>query len=277
MMASLASAAPLSALPFRLLAELLDRQRTLAVYGLAVLIVTLPLFAVQLVDQRVLHGVNVWVKPVKFLVSIGVFSLTAAWFFGYIRPERRGALLMRATVWVLIVTGSFELLWIGWQASQGLNSHFNNSSAFFAIMYALMGLSAVLLVGTTLPLAWEICRRPATGVRPDFAAAIVIGLLLTFVLGGGLGGYMSVQPGHAVGAEGGHVPVFGWNRSGGDLRIAHFLGIHAQQALPILAALAAPLAAGLRWGVLAAGTFFYVAATIALFVQAVAGRALLPA
>lgn len=276
-MASLASPSLIVALPVRFIAELDDRQRTLANYGFALLTIALLLLVLQLLDPRLLNGVNVWVKPVKFLVSISVFSLTAAWFFGYIRPERRGALLMRATVWVLIVMGSFELLWIGWQASQGLNSHFNNSSAFFAIMYALMGLSAVLLVGTTLPLAWEICRRPATGVRPDFAAAIVIGLLLTFVLGGGLGGYMSVQPGHAIGAEGGHVPVFGWNRSGGDLRVAHFLGIHAQQALPILAALAAPLAARLRWGVLAAGTFFYVAATIALFVQAVAGRALLPA
>ncbi len=48
---------------------------------------------------------------------------------------------------------------------------------------------------------------------------------------------MSQQAGHAVGAEGGQVPLFGWNRSGGDLRVAHFLGIHAEQAIPLLAAL----------------------------------------
>ena len=66
------------------------RQRTLALYGHR------PAdhrafrwSSLQLVDPRTLHGVNVWVKPVKFLVSVGVFSLTAAWFFGYIRPERR--------------------------------------------------------------------------------------------------------------------------------------------------------------------------------------------
>lgn len=272
----MASLAPPSAIPSRLRAELFERQRTLTLYGIALLIAALPLLAAQLIDPRTLHGVNVWVKPVKFLVSVGVFSLTAAWFLGYIRPERRSSRAMRATVWVLIAMGTFELIWITWQASQGLDSHFNTSTAFYAIMYAMMGLSAVLLVGTTLPLAWEIARRPAPGLRPDFVAAVVIGLVLTFALGGGLGGYMSSQTGHSVGAEGGHVPMVGWNRSGGDLRVAHFMGIHAQQAIPILLALAAPLAARFRWLVLAGGVALYVAATLAIFAQAIAGRALLP-
>ena len=257
-------------------AELIHRQPTLALFGLVLLSLALPLLVLQLVDTRQLAGVSVWVKPVKFLVSIGAFSLTAAWFFGYIRPERRRSRAMRWTVWTLVAMGSFELLWIGWQASQGLPSHFNATTPFFAIMYALMGVSAVLLVGTTLPMAWEIGRRPAAGVRPDFAAAVVIGLLLTFVLGGGLGGYMSSQTGHSVGAEGAMVPLFGWNRGGGDLRVAHFMGIHAQQAIPILLVLAAPLAARLRWLVLAAGVAAYVMATLAVFAQAVSGQALLP-
>ena len=272
-MASLALSSPFSS---RIFTELFERQRTLTLYGITLLVAALPLLAAQLIDPRTLHGVNVWVKPVKFLVSVGVFSLTAAWFFGYIRPERSGSPAMRATVWTLIATGTFELVWIGWQASQGLDSHFNTSTPFYAIMYAMMGLSAVLLVGTTLPLAWEIGRRSVAGLRPDFVAAVVIGLLLTFLLGGGLGGYMSSQTGHSVGAEGGHVPMFGWNRSGGDLRVAHFMGIHAQQAIPILLALAAPLTARLRWLVLAGGVALYVTATLAIFAQAVAGRALLP-
>jgi len=274
-MASLASS-PASSSPAWIRAELVLRQPTLALYGLALLTLAVPLVVLQLVDPRTLHGINVWVKPVKFLVSVGVFSLTAAWFFGYIRPERRSSLAMRATIRVLIAMGSFELLWIGWQASQGLDSHFNTSTTFFTMMYALMGVSAVLLVGTTLPLAWEIARRPVAGLRPDFVAAVVIGLVLTFLLGGALGGYMSSQPGHSVGAQGGHVPMFGWNRSGGDLRIAHFMGIHAQQAIPILLALATPLATRLRWVVLTGGVALYVAATLAIFAQAVAGRALLP-
>lgn len=272
-------ALPLPPVPFRpVAAELIARQRTLAFYGLSLLLLALVGAALQTVDPRVLaSGVNVWVKPVKFLVSVGVFALTAAWFFGCIRPDRRAALLPRLVVVMLTVAGSFELLWIVWQAGNGLESHFNHDTRFYDMMYSLMGLFAVILIGSTLPLAWEIARRPAAGIRSDFIAAVVIGLLLTFLLGGGLGGYMSAQPGHSVGATGGHVPLFGWNRSGGDLRVAHFLGIHAQQAIPILALLIGGLPARRRWTLLAGGTLAYVGVTLAVFAQAVAGRPLLPA
>lgn len=268
---------PIHPLPLTPLAELIERQRPLALYGLALLMLALVGAAMQTVDPRVLaSGVNVWVKPVKFLVSVGVFALTAAWFFGYIRPERRSALLPRMVVVMLIGAGSLELLWIGWQAGNGLESHFNNDTPFFNMMYSLMGLFAVILIGSTLPLAWEIARRPAAGTRSDFVAAVVIGLTLTFLLGGGLGGYMSAQPGHNVGATGGHVPLFGWNRSGGDLRTAHFLGIHSEQAIPLLAALVAGWPGRARWAALGAGTLAYVALALAVFAQAVAGRPLLP-
>ena len=178
----------------------------------------------------------------------------------------------------LIASGTFELAWISWQAAHGLESHFNTSTPFYAGMYALMGIGATILVGTTLPLAWEIGRRPAPHLNSDFVAAVVIGLLLTFLLGGILGGYMSSQHGHSVGLEGGRIPFFGWNRSGGDLRIAHFLGIHAEQAIPILSALLAEAGLGLRTrrAALIAGATGYAALTLAIFAQAVAGQALFP-
>jgi len=257
---------------------LFSRHRLLATYGLVMIEVGILVLMFQVIDPRTLEsGVNIWVKPAKFFVSVGLFSVTAAWFMGYVRPERRRSRLMRGTVAMLIVAGSFELAYISWQAAQGLESHFNVSSPHFILMYQLMGVASVLLVATTLPLAWEIARRPAAGLPGSFVAAVVIGLLLTFLLGGGLGGYMSSQPGHAVGEIGGHTPVFGWNRLGGDLRVAHFFGIHAEQAIALLGALIAGFAARTRWLLLAAGTVAYVAVTLAVFAQAVAGRSLLPA
>ena len=273
-MTALAFPAPMVRLP--ILSELLERQRPLALYGLAVLLLALPLLALQAVDPRTLHGVSVWMKPAKFLVSVGVFALTAAWFWGYVRPERRNSRTMRWTARTLIAAASFELLYIGLQAARGLDSHFNFSSAFHIAMYALMGVAALILTATTLPLAWEIARRPRAGLSRDFRAALVAGLVLTFLLGAGLGGYMSQMPGHSVGAEGGRVLFFGWNRSGGDLRIAHFLGIHSEQAIPLLAVLVAGWSARARWAALGAGTAAYVALTLAVFAQAVAGRPLLP-
>jgi hypothetical protein len=258
-------------------AELFVRQGTLAMYGIAMLALAVVVLLLQAIDPRLLEsGVNVWVKPAKFFSSVGILAVTAAWFFGYVRPERRNSRLMRATVAVLIASATFELLWISWQAANGLESHFNNETPFYSMMYGLMGLFAVLLVGTTLPLAWEIGRRPAEHLRRDYVAAVVIGLVLTFLLGGMLGGYMSSQAGHSVGAEGGRTFFFGWNRSGGDLRVAHFLGIHAEQAIPIIAALTAGMATKARWAAVIIGSAAYAALTLAVFAQAVAGRPLFP-
>ena len=264
--------------PAALLAEFNRRHPLLTRYGLAMLALGAVAMVFQMIDPRTLaSGVNVWVKPAKFFVSVGVFALTAAWFMGYVRQERRTSWLMQITAWALIASGSFELIYIAFQASQGLESHFNLSTPFHIAMYALMGIGAVILTATTLPLAWEIARRPAPGLQPSFIAAVVIGLLLTFILGGWMGGYMSSQPGHAVGQVGGSVPLFGWNRLGGDLRIAHFLGIHAEQAIPLIAAAGATLPAVPRWAAVFGGSLAYTALTLAIFLQAVAGRALLPA
>ena len=263
--------------PSQLLAEFDRRHRPLTRYGLVMLALGAVAIALQFVDPRALaSGVGIWVKPAKFFVSVGVFALTAAWFMGYVRPERRASPLMRGTAAALIASGTFELAYIVFQAAQGLESHFNTGTPFHAVMYALMGLGAVILTATTLPLAWEIARRPAPGLQRSFVAAVVIGLILTFILGGWMGGYMSSQTGHAVGQIGGSVPLFGWNRLGGDLRVAHFLGIHAEQAIPLLAAAVAGASARFRWAALLAGSVAYAALTLAIFFQAVAGRALLP-
>jgi hypothetical protein len=270
-MTALQLASPRSTVP--VLSSLFERQPALAAYGLLLVALSAMTFALQSFDTRVLSGdVNVWVKPTKFFFSIGVFALTSAWFFGYVRPERRNAPAMRYVVWALIAAGSFELAYISLQAFRGLESHFNESTTFHMVMYALMGVGAVVLISTTLPLAWEIGRRPVAGLRPDYVAAVVIGLVLTFVFGGGLAAYMSSTGGHSVGTDGGHFPLFGWNRTGGDMRVAHFFGMHLEQALPLLAAIAVPLSPRSRWAILAAGVVAGAGITLAVFFQAIGAQ-----
>jgi hypothetical protein len=266
----------LNAAPRGILGEAWHRQRTLTAYGLLLVVLTPLLLLLQQIDLRTIDDIDIWAKPTKFVFSVAVFALTSAWFFGYVRPDRRRTPSLRAMVAVIIAAGSFEIIYIAWQAGHGLASHFNKSSTFYEIMYALMGLGAVSLVATTLPLAWEIGRRPAPRLSPQFVAAVVMGLVLCFVLGGGFGIYMSQQPGHAVGLVHGHAPLFGWNRAGGDLRIAHFLGIHAQQAIPILGLLIGGLSRQLRWPVLIGGSVAYASLAVALFIEALKGQPLLP-
>jgi hypothetical protein len=266
----------MDAAPRGVLREALHRQRTLTAYGLLLLVLTPFMLLAQQIDLRTFDDIDVWAKPTKFVFSVAVFALTTAWFFGYVRPDRRKAPSLRAIVAVIIAAGSFEIIYISWQAGHGLASHFNKSSTFYEIMYGLMGLGAVSLVAAALPLAWEIGHRPAPGLSPPFVASVVIGLVMCFVLGGGFGAYMAQQPGHAVGLIGGHAPFFGWNRAGGDLRIAHFLGIHAQQAIPLLGLLIGALSPRLRWPTLIGGSAAYAALAVALFSEATKGHPLLP-
>lgn len=263
--------APVMTMPLRF-----TQQPVLTAFGLLLLALLVPVLIAMQIDPRMLDGVSVWTKPAKFLFSIAVHVLSFAWFMGYVAPERRDTPGMRHAVWILVAANSFELLWIGWQAAHGLPSHFNQDTPFYAAMYALMGIAVLLIIAQNIPLARAIWRYPAAGITRDFAAAVAIGLLLTVLLGGGFGIYMSQQPGHAVGAVGGHLPLFGWNRIGGDLRVAHFLGIHAEQAIPLLALLVVRFNRTTRWIVILTGSISYTALTAALFVQAVMGLPFLP-
>jgi hypothetical protein len=255
-----------------ILGQLLRRQRVLSRFALALLLLLVPVLVASMIDTRTLDGVSVWAKPAKFLFSIAVHVLTFAWFVGYVRSDQRETPWMRCVVGVLIAANIFELAWIGWQAAHGLHSHFNYDTPFFGMMYALMGAAVLLIVGANIPLAWAIWRHPADDLRPEYRAAVIIGLLFTVVLGGGFGIYMSQQIGHAVGAGTGHLPLFGWSRAGGDLRVAHFFGIHAEQAIPLLALSVAGLKRATRRVSILAGSAAYAGLTVATFIQALEGR-----
>lgn len=252
------------------------RQPLLARFGLVLLALAILTAVLQFVDPRLIDDQPVWAKPTRFFLSIGVFALTAAWFVGDVRQPERDGRLLRATAWALVVSGSYETLYIAYRAALGEASHFNFDTPWTTLGYALMGVGAVVLVGTTLPIAWRIWRTPRVGLAPHYRLAVVLGLVLTFVLGGGLGGYMSSTGAHDVGARGGALAMTGWNRTGGDLRVAHFLGLHAEQIVPLAAlAIGALLPRGRRVAVIAVAGLL-AATTILVFIQALGGRPFLP-
>lgn len=255
------------------LAELRRRHPALASVGLAFVMLAAVSASLSFVDGRLIDGVSVWAKPAKFFLSSGVLMLSSAWFFGYVRPERRNARSLRLSAELLIGFGVFELAYISFQAAQGARSHFNVADVPHYALYAMMGLAALGMLATKLVLAQEIASRPAEGLSPELKLAVVLGLVLTAILGSLSGISLSANQSHTVGAVGGAAPIFGWNRLGGDLRVAHFFGMHAEQVVPIATA-AATAVLGAAWArrVAVALAIMIVAVTLAVFVQALLGR-----
>ena len=211
-------------------------QPILAWYGLT-LLVLVPAGAVWgWYDPRSVEGESVALKPIRFALSIGVYMLTTSAMFAFVRPDRRAAILSLATVWLMVAGSTVELACITFQAMRARRSHFNVSSPADAAIYATMGAFALLFIGAVLPLAWEIALRPNEQAYPIMARAIVIGLLMTGVFGGGTGALMSVRGRPEAQMPGRRLPLLGWSISGDDLRLPHFLGIHAMQAVPLIAA-----------------------------------------
>lgn len=210
------------------IAEVRAREPVLAAFGLAMWLAMIPAAIALGLDDRTVRGVAVWIKPLKFMASIGLFALTTAWFIGLLPAARRRAWPVRTIVATILATSAFEIGYITLQAALGRASHYNFDTPLNVALYSAMGGAALVLTATQLLLAGEIVRHGGP-VRGDAArTAVVVGLVLTFVLGAGTGGFLgSMQPPSGAG-----LPIVGWH-FGGDLRPAHFLGLHAQQLVPL--------------------------------------------
>ncbi|MCO1653667.1 hypothetical protein [Pseudonocardia humida] len=184
------------------------------------------------VDDRVLLGAPLWLKPLKFALSFGIYALALAWMLSLVDGGRRtGAVLG----WIVAVGSAAEVGIIFAQAARGVRSHFNEDTDIDALLFSIMGMTVAVIWLATAWLAVGVLRRP--GVDPVVTSSIRLGLSVA-LLGMLVGVVMSVNGGHAVGvADGGPgLAVFGWSTAGGDLRVAHFVGMHALQVLPLLAA-----------------------------------------
>jgi hypothetical protein len=224
-------------------------------------------------DHRHVTGALVWIKPLKFSLSIVVYTWTLAWLLADLPAPAQRA-VRRLSGGVALSMG-VEIAVIFIQAGRGTTSHYNASSPLNDLLFGLMG---IFIVVNTVLTIWALYL--AWRYRPHGPAGYVWGLrlgLLVFLIGSVLGGFMIHANQHTVGAPDGGpgLPGLGWSTVAGDLRIAHFLGMHALQALPLLGwALSRWMprrAVALTW----LGTGVYAAAVAGLLLGALAGRPLL--
>jgi hypothetical protein len=185
-----------------------------AATALVLLAMIPPTLMALALDARLLNGVNVWIKPLKFELSIALYAGTLAWFMSFLPAQER------------------EMLWIAGAANFGIASHFNRESSFMATIYPVMGAVAVTLSIPSLVMGRAFWRHRRSSANSAFHLSLALGLILTFVLTVLVASYMSSQTGHSVGNAASTVPFLGWSRTGGDLRVAHFFATHAMHFIP---------------------------------------------
>jgi len=189
------------------------------------------------VDPTLITGAPAWMKPAKFAFSIAVFLLTLRWILSYVRGHDRLLAVLSTVITVALVA---EIALVELQVLRGTTSHYNEATDFdAAVFYAMGGIVSLVVIATIAAGVLALRRR---GLDPGLAAGLrwgigisVLGMLaaLTMIFNKG----WNDSGGHTVGsADGGPgMPITGWSLEHGDLRIGHFVGLHALQLLPLLA------------------------------------------
>lgn len=201
-------------------------------------------------DPRTITGAPAWLKPAKFAASTAIYSFTLAWVFTFLRDWPR---VRRVAGWTTGVVFVFEVVIIAAQAWRGTTSHFNLATPLDAALFRVMGAGiitqtlAASLIAITL---WRVTfadRALGWALRAGMVLTLAgagIGGLMTRptewqIAGASAGNRLTVAGAHTVGAPDGGpgLPGTGWSREHGDLRVPHFAGLHAVQALAVLAVL----------------------------------------
>lgn len=255
----------------RLVAELWSRNRLLAATSLANAALLVVLLLAALVDDTPILGINRWIKPMKFAISIAIFTGTMAWILAYLERSDRA---VRGISRVVAATMFGEIALITMQAARGLRSHFNYETSLDNAIFQTMG--AMIVVNTiAIGYAAYLFSRRSSKVSGAHLTGVRLGLIV-FVLGSLVGAIMAVHDSHGVGVRDGGpgLPIVNWSTDGGDLRVAHFVGLHALQALPVAGWWLDRRRIAAARRLMRAAAFAWAFVTALLLAQALAGRPL---
>jgi hypothetical protein len=213
------------------LEELKSKNFTLYNFGLVCFIASMLFLGLSKTTSNQIVGINGWIKPFKFAFSTFVYAWAMAWYISYL-PNYNSNYFN----WAIIILLGFEIIYIAIQAARGQLSHFNLSTSFYAFMYSMMALAATLVTIYTAYIAVLFFTNTIPNLPLYYIWSIRLALII-FVIFSFEGFVMGSRLNHTIGgADGGSgLPLLNWSTKFGDPRVAHFIGMHALQVLPILA------------------------------------------
>jgi len=162
--------------------------------------------------------VMIYTFTVGYLLSVYPFS------------KIKKAIIDNLVGWTLL----FEVGIIVYQASRAVQSHYNQQALLDGVLFGLMGLFIGINVLIMILFLIETIRLKLKTTKTT-QIALLCGWII-IIVGSWVGGEMISQLSHNVGVnDGGEgLPLVNWSTKGGDLRVAHFFGLHGIQVIPLI-------------------------------------------
>ncbi len=219
-------------------------KHTKSLFWLAVIcvVVAVALIPLWLLDSRQVLGVVVWEKPIKFYISVAIFSFTYSWLSSFLT---RGGRWVKITGAVIAVSLAVEIVIILAMASIAETSHFNVSTPTAIAIWSIMATFISIVLFSTIFISLMILFQKQQELNLKLALALgsintAVGMglayLMTWPTANQLANYQGIAGAHAVGVSDGGpgLPFLGWSTVAGDLRVGHFFGLHSIQVAAIL-------------------------------------------
>jgi hypothetical protein len=212
------------------LLQLKERNNLLYWFGIYNFIIAVLCLILMQFDHQQILNVSRWLKPMKFYISVWIMTWTIAWLLYYSDYKKA----IRKISWLIVICMFTENFIIILQSIRGERSHFNVQNATNGALFSIMGIFILIFTLTIIYGAWLFFRQKVFSIPPGYLWGIRLGLIF-FIIFSIEGGIMLSKMSHTVGGTDGGpgLPGFNWSTRFGDLRIAHFLGMHSLQLLPL--------------------------------------------
>lgn len=259
-------------------------HRPLMLVAALMVLCTIVCLAGVVLDPRQILGAPAWLKPLKFSLSILIYAVTWAWLLAHLPRWRRVTHPLGTVIAVALVVEQVAIIWA---AATGTTSHFNVSDPLHIAVWGIMAVSITVLYLCTFvtSIAVFFLRLPTPSLTFAVRAGVLLALVgigVAFLMTGPTSDQLTSPTGiigaHTVGvADGGAgLPLLGWSTVGGDYRVAHFIGMHALQVLPLFAialrAIGRSLSDAVQLRLVVAASAAYLAALVLFVVQAAVGE-----
>ncbi|PJZ47261.1 hypothetical protein [Leptospira brenneri] len=224
------------------------RKQPLFWNGIFMAGLTIAILPLLFLDTRTLLGTQIWIKPLKFTLSVGLYSFTTAWVMFIFLNDWKYSY---RTQMILTITSFIEIVFITLQAARGEASHFNISTLWNQIVFSVMGTSISIFWLFHLWVGYQIFRKKAIphSVKESLVwglgiagFAMIIAFFMTSPrpeqLESMKQGIFQTSGSHnfGTGDPGKEIFFFGWSTKLGDMRVPHFFGMHVMQIFVFLSA-----------------------------------------